>query len=479
MNKQAGYDASTLERTLQSAVFHAIEFLNGLDDRPVNATSDASSLRERLDRCLPDDGMAPEDVVAALVRGVEGGLLGMPSGRFFAWVIGGALPSALAADWLTSAWNQNAPLYASSPAASIVEEVAGHWLKEILGLPQDASFALVTGCQMAHVTCLAAARNALMGARGCDVEARGLCGAPQLRVISTRDFHASIEKALRLLGVGTDCMTLLSDGSIASQTQQLESLLAVNAAEPTVVLLRAGDINEGAFDAFASLIPIAKRHQAWVHVDGAFGLWAAASAKYRHLTQGVEGADSWATDGHKWLNVPFDCGYAFVRSSEAHRAATSVSAPYIAANGGVRDAIDWTPEWSRRARGFATYAAFLELGRRGVSELIERTCAHAAGIVDGLAHLPTVEMLRQPILNQGLVRFRDPRPGAGEQDHDRRTEEVIAAIVAGGEAFFAPTTWQGKRAMRVSVLNWRTTEEDVSRAVAAAERVLCAGAVVS
>jgi glutamate/tyrosine decarboxylase-like PLP-dependent enzyme len=464
---------NTMERTLNAAASYAVKFLRELGERPVNATCEAQLLRERLDRPLANEEMDPERVIEALIAGVEGGIVGMPSGRFFAWVIGGSLPSALAADWLTSVWGQNAALYGTSPAASVVEEIAGQWLKEILGLPASASFAFVTGCQMAHVTCLAAARNALLRERAWDVEARGLAGAPQMRVLATERVHASMERALRLLGFGTDCMRLLHPNEREMLDPiQLQAALDEDTTAPTIVVLQAGEINTGTVEPFATLIPVAKQCGAWVHVDGAFGLWAAASPLYRHLTEGVQGADSWATDGHKWLNVPFDCGYAFVRDSSAHRSAMSVSAPYIAASSELRDPIDWNPEWSRRARGFATYAALMELGRGGVSGLIERTCRHARSIVDALGKLPGVEILWRPLINQGLVRFLDPRLGAGDADHDRRTEAVVRRIVASGEAFFAPTAWRGKRAMRVSVLNWRTSDEDVRRAVDAAEREL-------
>ena len=463
----------SIDATLSLAAARATQFLNGLDERPVGATADVAKLRTRLNRPLKDKGLPAETVVDGLIDAVENGLQGMPSGRFFAWVIGGALPSALAADWLTSAWGQNAALYACSPAASIVEDVVGTWLKDLLRLPLEASFAFVTGCQMAHVTCLAAARNALLKSRGWNVEERGLYGAPSIRVVSSDRKHASIEKAVRLLGFGTQSLSLLSpDGTETLEPQALEETLKRCAGMPTIVLLQAGDINTGAFDSFSSLIPIAKRYDAWVHVDGAFGLWAGVSPKYRHLTYGVEAADSWTTDGHKWLNVPFDCGYAFVRDAKAHRSALSVSAPYIAANDELRDEIDWNPEWSRRARGFATYAALMELGRNGVTDLIERTCRFAAQIVHGLETLPGVEVLWRPIINQGLVRFLDARSGATDADHDRRTEEIIRAVVASGEAFFAATTWRGKRAMRVSVLNWRTTENDVRRTLAAAANAL-------
>jgi glutamate/tyrosine decarboxylase-like PLP-dependent enzyme len=470
MRQQAPADTKA---ALEVAVGHAFEFIESLEHRAVNATVDAVTLRERLDLPLAADGIPARDAIDRLVRGVEGGLLGMPSGRFFAWVIGGALPAALGADWLTSAWGQNAALYGCSPAAAVVEEVAGKWLKELLGLPPDSSFALVTGCQMAHVTALAAARHALLRAHGWDVEAKGLWGAPPMRIISSRHQHASVERAVRILGMGTECVTPLdpNDRDVIDPSD-LREALATDANVPVILLLQAGDINTGVFDAFESLIPIAKRYGAWVHVDGAFGLWAGASPRHRHLVAGVQGADSWATDGHKWLNVPFDCGYAFVRDSAAHRAAMSVSAPYIAAGKDARDPIDWNPEWSRRARGFATFAALLELGRNGVADLIERSCRYASKIVEGLGRLPGAEVLSSPILNQGLVRFLDPREEASEVDHDRQTERVVRAVATSGEAFFAATTWRGKRAMRVSVLNWRTSDGDARRAVAAVQRVL-------
>jgi glutamate/tyrosine decarboxylase-like PLP-dependent enzyme len=448
---------------LTFAAERAIEFLDGLERRPVNAPASADELLSRIDRPLPDAGFAAQAAVEQLVADVRGGLVGMQSGRFFAWVIGGALPSALAADWLTSAWGQNAALYATGPAAAIVEERVGAWLKDLLRLPPASSFALTTGCQMAHVTCLAAARNALLRARGWNVETQGMAQAPATTIVTSSRHHGSLAKAVRLLGFGTQSLHCIEpDDRETLDPAILEETLQRLAGTPIVVALQAGDINTGAFDDFRSVIPIAKRYDAWTHVDGAFGLWAAASARYRHFSEGVEHADSWATDGHKWLNVPFDCGYAFVRDASAHRAAMSVDAPYVAADARRRDEIDWNPEWSRRARGFSTYAALLELGRNGVADLIERTCHHARDLVRGLGRLPGAEVLWAPILNQGLVRFYD----------DRRTEETIERVVAGGEAFFAPTTWRGMRAMRVSVLNWRTSESDVQRGIAAVAAAL-------
>jgi glutamate/tyrosine decarboxylase-like PLP-dependent enzyme len=367
-------------------------------------------------------------------------------------------------------------LYATSPAAAVVEEVAGSWLKGILGLPTTASFALVSGCQLAHATCLAAARHALLTERGWNLEERGMFGAPLIRVYCSDLQHGSFERALRLLGFGRAQVRSLPANSLGQiQPEALEAALADAPSEPAVVLLQAGEINTGAFDDFQRVIPLAKRYDAWVHIDGAFGLWAATSRTYAHLTEGMELADSWATDGHKWLNVPFDCGYAFVRNAEAHRAAMSSSAPYLTHAVDARDPMDWNPEWSRRARGFSTYAALRELGKTGVAELIERCCKHAHALVTRIGNLPGAEVVWEPVLNQGLLRFLDTNPGASEEDRDRRTNEVIAAIVTKGEVFFGGTTWRGRRAMRVSVCNWRTTEEDVNRAVASIAQVLRQG----
>ena len=458
---------------LSLAQHHAFSFLNNLDRAPVGATVDVETLRRRLHKPLDHAGLPPEQVVTELVNDVAGGLLASAGGRFFGWVIGGSLPAALAADWLTSAWDQNAALYATSPAAAVVEEVAGLWLKDILGLPAQASFAFVSGCQMAHVTCLTAARHALLAQRGWDVEERGLYGAPPIRILTSMQRHGSFERAVRLLGLGREqVICLTSDTDDRLEPAALQKALEADRSVPTIVLLQAGDINIGAFDDFEALIPLAKRYGAWIHVDGAFGLWAAASPRYRHLVKGVEAADSWATDGHKWLNVPFDCGYAFIAHADVHRASMSQRAAYITHHENARDEMDWNPEWSRRARGFPTYAALRQLGRDGVAEVVERCCRHAHDLVMRIGRLAGAEVLREAIINQGLVRFLDLSKVATEQDHDRRTEEVIAAIVASGEAFFGGTTWRGKRAMRISVCNWRTSSEDVQRSISSVAKAL-------
>jgi glutamate/tyrosine decarboxylase-like PLP-dependent enzyme len=389
----------------QVAVNAALDHVSGLDRMPVAARADLATLRTRLAKPLLDEGISPEAVISDLVADCEDGIVGSASGRFFGWAIGGTLPSAIAADWLVSVWDQNAALHSCGPAAAVIEEVAGSWLKDLLGLPMSASFALTTGCQMAHITCLAAARHALLVRVGWNVERDGLGGAPPIRILTNDQRHGSIERAARLLGLGiraivdirTDC-----DGRILADA--LDQILHdQNPSAPTIVLIHAGDFHTGAFDNFRALILIAHRYGAWVHVDGAFGLWATASPRYSRLTQGVEAADSWAVDGHKWLNVPFDCGYSFVADSKAHRDSMSHRASYLTHDLEARDQIDWNPEWSRRARGFPTYAALRQLGRQGVAELIERCCPLASSLVSQIGGLPGAEILAQPIINQGGV----------------------------------------------------------------------------
>ena len=464
---------SELRKALDKAVSHAVAYIENLDHSFVAATVDVETLRSRLAKELNYAGMQPSEVVDELARDVEGGLIGSAGGRFFGWVIGGVLPAALAADWMTSAWQQNAALYATSPAAAMVEEIVGEWLKDLLRLPRTASFALVTGCQMAHVTSLAAARHGLLARRNWDVETKGLFGAPRIRILTSSARHGSFTRAVRLLGFGTDQIELLPvDSEDRLPPAALEEALRKDPTAPTIVGLQAGDINIGAYDNFKELIPIAKKFGAWVHVDGAFGLWVATSDRLSHLVEGVEQADSWATDGHKWLNVPFDCGFAFVADPQSHRASLASTAAYITLASDARDQMDWNPEWSRRSRCFASYAAIRSLGRQGISDLVERCCRHAHSIVTRIGKLAGAEMLWEPAINQGLVRFLDSSPNASEEDHDRQTDAVIAAILKTGEAFFQATTWRGRRAMRVSVCNWRTSDADVERVVKAVEKVL-------
>jgi glutamate/tyrosine decarboxylase-like PLP-dependent enzyme len=462
----------SLSKTLDLAVSAAKTWLEEGGVTHVAATDNIDTLRAKINSNLCDKGLPAEDVIRELLQATKGGLLGSAGGRFFAWVIGGSLPSALAADWLTSTWEQNAALYACGPAVSIVEEIAGEWIKELLDLPRESSFAFTTGCQLAHFTCLAAARAFVLKKAGWNINEDGLFGAPAIRVLTSEHRHGSVDRAVRYLGLGNKSLEALkTDDRGRVEPSSLRETLKRSKA-PTILVLNAADLNIAAFDPFEELIPMAKDANAWVHIDGAFGLFARASKQKRHLTAGLELADSWATDGHKWLNVPFDCGIAIIRDRNVHREAMTISASYIAAETGARDQIDWNPEWSRRARGVPVYAALRELGKDGMADLVDRTSQHCHTIVTEIDKISGAKMLWEPQLNQGLVRFLDLRPDATEKDHDARTDAVIAAINATGEAFFSGTTWNGMQAMRVSVVNWRTNDADVSRTVQAVKKVV-------
>jgi glutamate/tyrosine decarboxylase-like PLP-dependent enzyme len=451
-------DSGALER----ALYHAREHLRNLDSAPVGPGGDLESMRRRLAKPLTEEGIPADRVIDELVADCAGGIVGCAGGRFYAWVVGGAVPASLAADWLTSAWDQNAGLYASGPAAAIVEEAAGAWLKDLLQIPAHASFAFVTGCQMAHVTCLAAAIHRLLSQRGWDVGEKGLFGAPPIRIVTGSQRHGSFLRAVRLLGLGKGNIAEIEvDAAGRLRPADLEAELSRHPDVPTIVLLQAGDLNIGAYDPFSELIPIAQRFNAWVHIDGAFGLWAAASSRFRHLLKGADLADSWATDGHKWLNVPYDSGYAFVKDRAAHHASMSHRESYLIHDSDARDQMDWNPEWSRRARGFPTYAALRQLGRSGVASLVDRCCDHARAIVLGIGSLPGAEVVWEPQINQGLVAF-----------HSGQTDNIVAKINASGAAFFGATTWRGRRCMRVSVCNWMTSSADVERVIEAARQAL-------
>ena len=443
----------------------AADYLEGLAGRPVGAQATVDSLRAALDVGLGDDGVGAAQVVDDLRRAADPGIVAMGSGRYFGFVIGGVLPAALAADWWTSTWDQNAGLYVGGPAAAVVEEVAGVWLKELLGLPSDASFALVTGCQMAHFTALSAARHHVLAQAGWDVNEDGLTGAPAIRVVVGADRHVTIDRALRFLGLGRRTIeTVATDGNGRMQPAALAEVLASGPSGPTIVCAQVGEVNTGAIDPVGEICELAHAHGsgAWVHVDGAFGLWANASPTLRPHLLGVEQANSWATDGHKWLNVPYDSGLAFCAHPRAHRLAMSVHADYLvqvdeAAVDAPRDQLDWNPEFSRRARGFPIYAALRSLGRKGVADLVDRCCAHARRFAAALAEEDGVEVLNDVRLNQVLVRFGDD---------DVHTDAVIARVQEEGECWLSGTRWRGRAAMRISVVGWRTEDADVERALA-------------
>jgi glutamate/tyrosine decarboxylase-like PLP-dependent enzyme len=453
---------TALRSLLNDATAHATGFLEELPERRVAPTATAEELRKELGGSLPGSPRDPRRVVAELAKAVEPGLMATAGGRFFGFVIGGNLPAALAADWLTSAWDQNAGLYVAAPAASVVEEVCGAWLVELLGLPETVSYGFVTGCQMANFTALAAARHHVLEEVGWDVEVDGLVGAPPIRVIVGEERHVTIDRALRFLGLGTaNLRSVPADDQGCMRPDALGATLA-KSSEPTIVCAQAGNVNTGAVDPLHAICDAARETGAWVHVDGAFGMWAAASPTLRPLVDGIERADSWATDAHKWLNVPYDSGLVFCAHPVAHRAAMGSHASYLVhSEGRERDELDWNPEFSRRARGFPMYAALRSLGRSGITDLVDRCCAHARRFAEALAREPGIEVLNEVVLNQVLVRFLDPGG-----DHDARTRAVVKAVQEDGTCWLGGTTWQGKAAMRISVSNWSTTTEDVDRSVA-------------
>ncbi len=444
---------------LDDAARLARGFVEGLGERPVGEAASLEELRSSLGRPLSDAGEDPRAVIAELARDADPGLIASPGPRYFGFVIGGSLPAAVAADWLTSAWDQNCGGYVAAPSLSVVEETAALWVLELLGLPARSSVAFVTGCQMAHFTCLAAARHAVLRDAGWDVEAQGLQGAPELMVLAGEQAHVTVQVACRMLGLGFDRVRLLPcDAQGRVIADRVRSALAAHDG-PAIVCAQAGEINTGAFDPFPEIVEACRSHGAWCHVDGAFGLWAAAAPERRHLVAGLDGAHSWATDGHKWLNVPYDCGIAIVADREAHRTAMTSTSPYIPPHEAeIPWGFDWNPEFSRRARGVPVYAALRSLGRDGVADLVERCCSHAARMAELLAAEPGVEVLNDVVLNQVLVRVGDS---------DSLTDAVIARVQSEGTCWLSGSTFRGVGVMRVSVVGWQTTEDDVERSAAA------------
>ena len=452
---------------LEPAFQHALGYLDGIDDRKVAQPGSHDQLQQLLGGPLPDLGQEPAEIVATLARAVDPALVATGGPRYFGFVAGGTLPAAMAADWLTSAWDQNAGLHAMSPAAAQVEGIVAGWIKQLLGLPETASVGLVTGCQMANFTGLAAARGEVLRQKGWDLEAQGLSGAPPIHVLVGAEAHATIFTALRLLGIGRQQITAVpADDQGRMRAEALAERLAASVGRPTIVCAQAGNVNSGAFDPMAEIAAAAHAHGAWLHIDGAFGLWAACHPDRRRLLEGHHLADSWATDGHKWLNVPYDSGIAIVRDPGAHRrAVANTPAAYLmAAAPGQRDGQDWVPESSRRARGFALYAGLRSLGRQGVVELIDRTCGLAVQMAERLGQLPGVTVLNQVVLNQVLLAVR---PSAAQDSPQALIARLVEGIARDGTCWAGSTLWQGHHALRLSLSGWRMTAPQIDRATAA------------
>lgn len=447
-------DPDTTDALLGRTAELARAYVGSLAERHVGATADAAELIGVLGGPMPEGGMLARQVIDELARDVDPGLVASAGPRYFGFVVGGALPASLAADWLTAVWDQNAALHPLSPAAAAVEHVAGEWMKELLGLPQDASVGVPTGAGLGNAIGLAAARHAVLERAGWDVEARGLYGAPEVEILIGDEAHATVLTALQYLGLGRERVRRIeADEQGRMRADRLADALAAD-DRPTIVIAQAGNVNSGAFDPIGSIADaLAKRPNAWLHVDGAFGLWAAVSPSLAHLVEGIERADSWSTDAHKWLNVGYDCGFVAVRDAVAHRAAMAASAPYLMQGAG-RDNWEYVFDSSRRARGFALYAALRSLGRVGVQELVERCCGLARQMAERLTAVEGVTVLNDVVLNQVLVRF---------DDDDDRTRAVITSVQRDGTCWLGGTTWQGHAAMRVSVSNWSTTSQDIDR----------------
>ena len=434
---------------LADAARRASSYLDSLRERAVGASPASVAALAALDVPLPARPSDPAEILAELDRLVSPATMAMAGPRFFGFVIGGALPATVAAAVLATAWDQNSAKWAVTPGTAAVERVALRWVLEALGLPRDAAGGFVTGATTANFTALAAARHAVLARRGWDVEARGLVGSPAIQVVVGDEVHVSVLKALAMLGLGRDRVTRVPvDGQGRMRPEALPAL-----EDPCIVCLQAGNVNTGAFDPAAPVIAQAHRDGAWVHVDGAFGLWAAAAPGRAHLVAGLEQADSWATDAHKWLNVPYDSGLVLVRDEVPLRTAMGNFAAYLPESG-IRDPADLTPELSRRARGVEVWAALRNLGRSGLAALVERCCGHARRFAEGLA-AGGHRVLNEVVLNQVLVSF------GGEE----RTRRAIAALQQDGTCWCSGTVWQGHTAMRISVSSWATSEEDVERSL--------------
>ncbi|MFI5085926.1 MAG: pyridoxal phosphate-dependent decarboxylase family protein [Actinomycetales bacterium] len=451
---------------LERAMTHALEWLASVPDRPVGPRRDADSLAADFGGPLPDGPTDPAAVVDDLAAAAEPGLMAMQSGRFYGWVIGGTLPAAMAADWLVSAWDQNAGMRFATPATAAAEEAAGAWILDLLGLPPGADVGFTTGATMANFTGLAAGRQYLLENAGWDPAVNGLAGGPRIRVFVGEERHDVVDLALRYLGLGAPTAVAVDDqGRI--RPDALEAALSAGSG-PALVCLQAGNVHSGAFDPVGEAAGIAHRYGAWVHVDGAFGLWAAASPAYRGHLAGLERADSWATDAHKTLNVPYDCGVAIVSRPDVLRGVFGTHASYLVADDhGPGDPHEKVPELSRRARGVPVWAALRSLGRSGVVDLVDRLAGHAKALADGLAGMAGAEILNDVVFTQVCVSFGT----------DERTRAVTALLLADGVTWMSGSRWHGRDVLRISVSNWATDDDDVDRSLEAVRRAVGQAAV--
>lgn len=455
----------TNRRVLDRAAAEALKFRNSITHRSHSPVKNYAEMVGNFASPLPENPVDGEDVIKELVAKADMGLM-MPTGpRFFGWVIGGSHVVGVAADWLASAWGQNVGNHHANPAASAAEATAAGWLLELLDLPRESSVGFVTGATVANFVCLASARDEVLRRAGWNSDADGLFGAPAINVIIGDDAHTTVFSALQFLGLGHDRVIRVKPDDQGRMLVPAFADAITGVRGPTIVIAQAGQINTGAFDKFADIVPLVKKAGAWLHVDGAFGLWARASAKFSHLAAGIDGADSWATDGHKWLQTPYDSGYAIVRHELAHRRAMTIAASYLPmAAEGERDPSHYVPELSRRARGFPTWAIIKHLGRSGIAEMVQRHCDVAKLMAERLAAEPGIQILNDVILNQIIVRFgKDETQDRG----DELTCKTIARIQADGECFAGGAMWRGKQVMRVSVVGWETTLDEGARSAEA------------
>jgi glutamate/tyrosine decarboxylase-like PLP-dependent enzyme len=452
-------EPADLTELLHTVADVSAAYLAGLGERPVRAATTVADLRQRLAGPLADAGDDAHTVVRELGALGHEATVATAGPRYFGFVVGGTVPAALGAELLSVAWDQNGAMAVLSPLASVVEELAGQWIVELLGLPPSASIGFVTGGQGANTTCMAVARHHVLAAAGWDVERSGLRNAPEVALVVGEQRHATIDQALRTVGFGAPTIVVDADDQGRMRAEELARVVT-SIDGPAIICLQAGNVVTGAFDPFAEIIPVARDLGAWVHVDGAFGGWAAASPPYQHLTAGMNAADSWAIDGHKMLNVPYDCGYAITAHREAHRTTCSSMASYYVLDGddAPRDGMSWTLDASRRARGVATYAALRSLGRSGVADLVDRCCTNARLFADLVAQEDGIEVLNDVVLNQVVVRF---------DDDDEQTRVVIRAIQDEGTCWAGGANWDGREVMRWSVSNWATTPAAIERSAAA------------